>query len=290
MDKHKYQFLREVVGDDGAAALIKATDSAPDLAWAIFPRVVMSWLEVVSLGEYDGGIPGMNGTNLALNKSEAGFTGAIDLGSVTYEFENASLYHVAGSVAVALGVDQDRAPALMSPALAKLGKSIDLLVRSRTLRKAQAAHQGGAQGKKLPGQTAAPTAPKLPEAPISVQPEMTGDEAGAVGTKQGTAIKPRKQVASVPKTGPDQAPTAAPKLPGIKPKKPQVKVTKAESKPNCPVCDWRHFKNDKYVGCTCFQAMAKSVKTTVIDGGYMLEFGSEWDADAIMALVASFGK
>lgn len=79
-------------------------------------------------------------------------------------------------------------------------------------------------------------------------------------------------------------------LPGTKPKKPTMKVTKAESKPNCPTCDFRHFRNDKYVGCACFSELAKAVRTVPVEGGYVLEFGSAWDADAIVTLAEALGK
>jgi hypothetical protein len=136
MDPRKLSFLQAVIGTDGANALTKATSARADLEWAILPRVIMSWLEVQShAGEYAEAVPGVQAVQLSFRKNEDGFTGSINIGSEAYKFKDATLYHVAGSIAVALGASPEHAPELRSPALAKLGKSVDLLVRSRTLRK-----------------------------------------------------------------------------------------------------------------------------------------------------------
>ncbi len=137
MDTRTLQFIQAVIGADGARALVKAVGQSPDLEWALLPRVIMAWLGVVSHGEYEAHLPGVEETSLTFAKSEHGFSGHIDIGQDVYAFRDASLEHVAGSVAVALGVDPRLAPELRSPHFAKLGKSIDVLVRSRTLRKAR---------------------------------------------------------------------------------------------------------------------------------------------------------
>src|SRR5688572_26210858 len=156
MDPRRLSFLEAVVGPDGARALAKAVQD-PALEWAIFPRVVMAWLEVAGTADYDDALPGVDDTKLTFKKSEAFFTGSINIGSDVYTFDNASLFHVAGSVAVALGSDADPSPALKSSTtLSRLGKSIDLLVKARTLRKAKAKTGGGAGGNQLPGAAAAP--------------------------------------------------------------------------------------------------------------------------------------
>jgi hypothetical protein len=282
MDARKLSFLQAVAGEDGANALAKAAAFGPDVEWAIFPRAVMAWLEAVSHIPYDADLPGVAGTRLKLSKNESTYSGCITLGSDLYTFRNASMFHVAGSVAVALGDDADHAPALVSPALAKLGKSIDLLVRSKTLRK-MAKPKGGAAGGKgiqLPGTAALPRPPEGPAPPIPTAPKPSGP---AAGTK--TAGTPAKE-GDVKPGG-----TAKP-APGTKPlpKKPSLKVTKAEAAQPCPACGGTQFDGKKYSACMCFQDLAKAVKTTATEDGYILEFGSGWDQDAITTLAENLGK
>lgn len=274
MDPRKLSFLQAVIGTDGANALTKATSARSDLEWAIFPRVVMSWLEVTAhAGTFAESVPGVQAVQLNFRKNEDGFTGSINIGSEVYGFRDATLYHVAGSVAVALGASPEHAPELRSPALAKLGKSVDLLVRSRTLRKMQQRH-GGAKGAQPQGQAAAAIPPAAPAAPLPSQPKQTQP----VGTKVGTS--------SVAKPA-----ATAPKLPGVKPKRTAtVKVTKAEAASRCPACASTQFKANRYVGCLCFAELAKTVKTTATVDGYMLELGLGWDAEAVTTLAENLGK
>jgi hypothetical protein len=242
----------------------------------------MAWLEAVSHVPFDGELPGVPGTKLKLSKNESTYSGCITLGDDLYSFRDASMYHVAGSVAVALGEDADHAPALCSPALAKLGKSIDLLVKSRTLRK-MAKPKGGAAGGKgiqLPGVAAQPQQPMAPTPPIPEAPKPTGPAAGSK-----TSGTPAKEGDTKP------GGTAKP-APGTKPapKKPSLKVTKAEARRECPACGGQQFKADRFTACLCFQDLAKSVKTTLVDGGYLLEFGAGWDHDAVTTLAENLGK
>lgn len=262
MDTRKIQFLKAVIGEDGGQALAKAAAQSADLEWAILPRVIMAWLEVVGEGQYQDHLPGVQGTNLSFKKSESGFVGSIDIGDDVYTFVDASLNHVAGSVAVALGADP-RAPELRSPQFAKLGKAIDVLVKSRTLRKIAAKVHGGAKGAATPGAAAAPRPPMGAAPPTAVQPQNTGKN-GTLGSKV--------------------------QLPGVKPKKQTMKVTKAEADAQCGVCRLKNFSGGKYAGCLCFTALAKSVRTVAVEGGYVLEFGSAWDADAIVTLAEALGK
>lgn len=136
MDSRKKSFLTAVVGDDGARALAKAADLGPDVEWAVFPRAVLSWLGVVTLGdEWSGDIPGTR-LSLSLTKREGTFTGSMQLSDGTeFSFSDKPLVHVASGVLLAVGGTEEPAPPLESAILARLGKSIDLLVRSRTLRR-----------------------------------------------------------------------------------------------------------------------------------------------------------
>lgn len=289
MDPRKLAFLQAVIGPDGARALAKAART-PDLEWAIFPRVVMSWVEVASEGLYDADLPGVEGTHLCLAKTEAGFRGSIEFGEQSYAFDGASLFHVAGSVAVALGGDHAAPPPLQHPALPKLGQSIDLLVRARQLRKAQ--HHGAAKGAAGPGQAAAPQAPLAPIPPIAAAPKPVGPAAGTkvggAGQKASTSpegvAKPAGLKVAAPKA-------TLPKLPKL-PKRAVVKmkVSKAEAARPCPTCAGAQFRDGQYTACLCFKDLAKSCKTTQIAEGFLLEFGGAWDHEAITTLAENLGK
>ena len=281
MDSRKLSFLQAIVGEDGAGALSKATAQSPDLEWAILPRVVMAWLEVVSEGDFDGFLPGIDDTRLSFKKSENEFSGCINIDGDAYTFRDASLYHIAGSVAVALGSDKEHAPPLTSPALSKFGKTVDLLVKARTLRKAQGRKGGAGGNAQGPGPAAAPRPSDGPAAPIPEAPKPSGP---AVGTK--AAVAPKK--AATTPSG-----TAKPVQGAAKqPKKPTMKVTKAEARMACPACGHAQFKAERYVGCICFKSLSKSVQTvsTADHTGYILTFGSDWDGEAITVLAESMGK
>jgi hypothetical protein len=289
MDSRKLAFLQAVVGHDGARALAKAA-CTPDMEWAIFPRVVMSWLEAIT--QYTGHLPGVHDTRLILKKGEGDYSGCINIGPDEYTFRDVSLFHVAGSVAVALGSDHQAPPPLQHPALPRLGQSIDLLVKARLLRKAGGKAGGGAKG---PGPAAAPQGPLAPIPPTPTAPKPSGPIAG---TKIGGA----GQKASQSPEG--IAKPTGPKLPGVKPaklpavKKPtavklpgvKMKVTKAEAAHRCPTCAEPQFKADQYVACLCFKDLRKSVETTVIEGGYILTFGRDWDREAVTTLAENLGK
>lgn len=287
MDPRKLSFLQAVIGPDGAKALAKAAVT-PDLEWALLPRVVMSWLEVVAHGSYHGALPGIDETHLVLRKGETDFDGSITIGTDTYTFRDASIYHVAGSVAVAMGLDHEPQPALRHPALAKLGKSIDVLVKARTLRKASAQHSGGAKGVTLPGTAAKPQAPLAPLGPVAIQPKIAGP---GVGTKSAVSAKPTASKTSpgAPPAGAAGKPKVAPpKLPGIK--QPTIKVSKAESKTPCPACGAIQFKDDRYVGCICFADLCKHTRTMALNDGYVIELGKGWHHEEICVLAEGLGK
>src|SRR6185312_5662096 len=134
MDSRKLQFLQAVVGEDGARALSKAVERAEELDQAIFPRTILAWLEVVAPFGYDGNVPGVT-VPFAFAKTQKGFAGSIAVNGEMHRFEDATLAHVAGCVAVALGLDHERvSPLAKNEQLAKLGKSIDLLIKSQLVK------------------------------------------------------------------------------------------------------------------------------------------------------------
>jgi hypothetical protein len=139
----------------------------------------------------------------------------------------------------------------------------------------------------LPGMPAAPKAPTAPTAPTP-----------SAGARRG-AGKPKTPTAPVavgaggkPVAGPAKPAQAAVgakqgAMPGKKtsPALPGLKVTKAESGRNCSECGRAQFHDQKFTGCVCYSALAKSVKTDVRPDGYLLTFGREWDTESIHALL-----
>lgn len=123
-------FLIGVLGEDGARAFKKALANGDSLQTAVVPRAIMSWLDQVQ-GGYSGTIPGLE-KHLEFRKSEKGYDGAIGIGSGRYSFKNASSYHIAAGIAVALGLEKTRIDTrTRDVTLQRLGKSIDVLVKAR---------------------------------------------------------------------------------------------------------------------------------------------------------------
>ena len=135
MDSKKYNFLLDVLGVEGAQALKKAINQFCDLEGAVIPRAAWGWLETAPLDIYDGVIPGQN-SQLAFNKSEAGFTGQIEIGNEFYKFENATTSHLVAALALALDIDQERISASVKDLdLFRLGKNLDLLTKAHRISK-----------------------------------------------------------------------------------------------------------------------------------------------------------
>ncbi len=136
-------FLKEILGDEGNAALKRVVDRAPIFKSIVVPRAIISWLSVMSKLGYEGELPGTPDSYISLDKSDSEqFTGALTIEDQMYEFENADLLHVAASVGVALGLDLEPIDEqLKTKDLSKLGKGIDLLVKSRIVKTAKSAHK-----------------------------------------------------------------------------------------------------------------------------------------------------
>jgi GNAT superfamily N-acetyltransferase len=126
-------FLKAVLGVDGAQALEKAADRVPVLDSVLVPRTIVAWLGSAVRVQYEGEIPGVSNSYFAVQKSERDLlSGAVTVGDSVHSFEDESLLYVAAALGVALGVDgQKLDPSLRGQDLSRLGKSIDLLVRGR---------------------------------------------------------------------------------------------------------------------------------------------------------------
>jgi predicted GNAT family acetyltransferase len=132
----RLDFLRDVLGAEGAKALSKAVDREPSLGGALELRAIIGW--VSCLDDYKGSIPSTQ-CQLHLNKSEDTYTGCVG----DYPFRGESLYHVSAAVANALELEPGKLdPELRGVILTRLGKSLDLLVKSQLSKKVLDANSG----------------------------------------------------------------------------------------------------------------------------------------------------
>lgn len=274
MDPRKLQFLVAVLGEDGARALAKASERSQELGNVLVPRTIMAWLGMAGRDSYEGDIPGVINSYVQFTKNEQDYSGSVGVGEDVYTFENESIVHVAGAVAVALGIDHERAhPDLRDLDLARLGKSIDLLAKARAVAEKllKEPDEESAEKAEGPGPAAAPRMQKPPDAPAS----------------------PQLQVGRGPK-----ASTGAPKTPGLpKPKLPKppgmvktLKITKSQAERKCSLCGFTQFKGGKFSGCLCLRDLAKHVKSSAEGEGFVLEIGAKLDEEERETLIESLGS
>src|SRR5579872_4841830 len=165
MDPRESAFLQAVMGPSGAQALAKAP---AELAAAVMPRCILAWLGVAAPGGYEGEIPGLQGSSVQFRKAEvAGYCGEFcTQPGETYTFDGASLFHLAGAVAVSLGTEVDPVPETAD--LVRLGKSIDAMVKAHVLGEELRRRRALAKAQVLqfPGNPT-PAVDKGAEAPVS---------------------------------------------------------------------------------------------------------------------------
>jgi len=265
---NRFKFLKAVVGDEGAKALLKALKNQ-ELADVLLPRTILSWLEVVSCKGFDNNIPGLNDSSFTLKKTETGFAGEVvyKKGQITtpYAFKDANLYHVAGAIAVALDLDRDKVRTdLHGQSLVKLGKNLDLLVKSRTLnevlKEKSSESSESSEESKSELKKKAPSAPKM------------GDVAKPMG-----AMPPVQPTLTQPKSAKPKANKT-------------IKVKKSESNILCEMCGRSQFKNDKFVGCICLSSLAKVTKTEVINEEYVVKLPQSWGLDEVQTVIEALRK
>lgn len=253
MNKKQFSFMSSVLGPDGATALKKAASRSSELSGAILPRAIMAWVTIASQLGYEGEIPGVDGTHIEFQKSEVGFSGSIASEGMSYKFHNASHFHVAATVAVALDAqDSLLDPALRDIEIEQLGKSIDVLAKAK-----------------------------------AVKAEI---EKAGVG-EPGQAAKPEEQMGAVPPKAPEPQGTKqtkkGPKLPKV-PQAPQVKLAMSVVGKSCPMCGKGQFRGEDFVACYCLKDLAKSVRVDAFDDCYILTLGPKWSKDDIKFLEEIF--
>ena len=73
------QFLRAVLGDEGATALERLSRASRPIAAATVPRAALAWLEASEGSFLTREIPGIPGSKVQFTKSEGRYTGSVTL-------------------------------------------------------------------------------------------------------------------------------------------------------------------------------------------------------------------
>lgn len=286
MDSRKYDFLKGTLGDAGASALANAASRSDSIEALLMPRTVMSWLGVTQLFGWDGPLPGVEDTHFEFSKNlDDTYTGHITVGNGDFPFDGASIIHLAALVSVALGGD-DPVPDIKDLDLERLGKNIDLLVKSQYV---TVIEEALAKGKD--DQMAGKSPAHVPTAPT---PPGTGKDTGGMqGPRNKTQAKPPKQARDVRVKRqtvklPSAKKVAKPiRLPGAKAK--TLKVPAAAVKSECSECGSPLIKNDKFIGCMCFREYAPEVELLKHNDGTYIRFSPTIDRDAASAILEALG-
>lgn len=237
----------------------KALDNSNDLFRpVIIPRTILSWAKTVGTLGFEGSIPGVKNSYFCLYKNENTFEGALKIKDELFVFEDADISQVVASLGVALEIDLPEIDKkLKNKDLTNLGKSIDVLVKSEIIKKAESGRAGPA---------AAATAPK----------------------KQSGALSPSKQEPYQVGRMPSQSPNLAVGQ-GQKDQAEQVsqklKITKGESTKKCQKCEKSYFQDSVFIGCDCLKPLAKAIDTEKNPDGYTLVFKVELPQESLEALI-----
>lgn len=285
------KFLIELLGPQGARALAKASDRSESLGKALVPRTIVGWLRAVN--EFHGTIPGSD-MAVSFAKSEHGFDGYVQLEpGQNYPLRGASLVHVAGALAVAIGLNTDDMADIRRLDLDKLGKSIDQMVKAEQVKRSagQSRPEESSAGDEH-GETSRQEIFQNDDKSLRKQSlNPGGGGGGGTGTTAGPVAPaaPAAPTASAPKPSTKQTlpgPAASAKPPGA----PSVKLTRSEQAILCTVCGQPQFASGEFTGCLCFRSLAKSATVVPHDDVVEIKFGSEWDRDSILTLLESVGR
>lgn len=132
-------FLKSVLGNEGFKAVDRTILRIPILSSVVIPRTILAWVSTISKYGYVGELPGTPNSYFSLAKNSSdNFDGAITIQDKLYSLNNADLLHVASSVGVALNIETEEIPEQLKQSnLSKLGKSLDLLVKSQIIKQAR---------------------------------------------------------------------------------------------------------------------------------------------------------
>ena len=324
MDIRANQFLVAVLGVSGAEALLKASDRVEGLEHALLPRTILAWINTAPM--FDGEIPGIEDTHVAFSKSEEGFSGEITIGDGLYKFENQTLFHIAATVAVAVGVDENRtSPDVRNIDMERLGKSIDMLAKARRASEelSAAAHERKydedkkcgkpvgkytcalAAGHKGSTHQSAPFASpddSIKAKPIFKDEDLEKKAQSSAASGSGPAAAPIAPAAAAiptptaPQPSKESMAPAPPKIPTVKPPKAAkpintMKLTRSETAVRCGDCGGAQFFGDKFAGCLCWRVLAKTAKVVASDDETVtVGLSDDWDEETTATFLEAVGR
>lgn len=125
-DMHGSRFLKALLGDDCAGALVEAVRRTPGLEAVLTPRAMVSWL--AALGpRYSGPIPGVAGA-LAFERVDGLYKGEVTVEGQTFSYDQIPGLELAALLAVGMGDDAPALAPVKQKDLVRLGKSLDSMV------------------------------------------------------------------------------------------------------------------------------------------------------------------
>jgi len=241
-------FFKSILGDQGVKVMESLEKASEDLASYITPRVIVSWLRQADDGDVK--LP-ENSPFTKLAKCGYGYSGACVIQDQPYFFQYVTEEHVAAIATTACDC-QLKKTETKNIDLAKLAKTIDLLVKAN---------------KQLQYERTQHVQPLEPEG--FVPPETT--QAKQVAKPIIPRLnKPLKKIAIL-----------------AKPKRKKLTVWKSEISKPCDLCGQSMFNDNKFIGCTCFKPLAKSVFSTDDKLTITMEFDNSIDQDAMLALIGA---
>ena len=272
MQQRKDDFLLGLLGVYGASAIKKAEELHPSLGSVIVPRCAVAWVRCFRHTGYAGDIPGIQNTRIVFNKSEKGYEGEIKFqNNASYSFKDVSEYHVAACVVTALGLEEEAVSDVKSIEVARLAKSLDLLVKAHTIN--EEAEQKAIQRLKLIRDAAKGVTAKLRKK--DKDPAGTGSAA-----KPQAPTPPAAPTAEQPSTMKPIAAVTAPAAKGTssKPKSTAMKLSEKDIVKVHKDCGTKLFKGEHFVGCICIRDLAKNVKTKKVGTEFFIDL-SKLDAE-----------
>jgi hypothetical protein len=249
-------FLENILGPSYKALdpLLKS-----GLEGMVVARAALAWFRNAPYGDLSYGCP-------MLYKSEDGISGLVDCNGTSYLFVDSTPEHATAALISSLGISLDKS-LVKDLDLAKLGHSLDLLVKA----------QSKGRDKPILGQVAKPT---MPEGPV--EPPKAPAQIKTKGSVSGLLTAPAQ-----PKSDPkSMVPPPTPVKPGL----PKMKLSEIEMGRKCKLCGKAQAENGKFVGCFCLKGMANCVKSEAVSDGVILDFGTGWDSEAVLTLLEAVGR
>jgi hypothetical protein len=150
------RMVSAVLGDIAFEVLQKACKNN-NLASVVYPRTILSWVNLVSKTGYDGNCPGNSDIYLSVFSDKNGLYGSLTKSEQGYRFTEATNLELASLIAVVLGLDPPQL--IKSEHLVSLGNTIDRMLVSHMMDLIKSETGGkGVPQEPLPQQT--------PDAPI----------------------------------------------------------------------------------------------------------------------------